>query len=96
MTKATKKSKNQKKFHTRNFKTWSFATINIQSGHEKNDKKTFTLSLKNLPKRILHFAVFKRYGGETMDLRSLTLIQANGTNFTGQDTKRKDKQEPEY
>ena len=28
---------NQKKIRTKNFKNWSFRTINIQSGHEKNE-----------------------------------------------------------
>ena len=38
MVKTTKKSNKPKKFRTKSFKNWSFGTINIQSGHEKNEK----------------------------------------------------------
>jgi len=72
MTKSSKKSKKTKKIN-KNFKTWSFGTINIRSGAEKNDGAKIYSIAKVLAKASMAFCCLQEVRWRNVGSRMVCL-----------------------
>lgn len=68
-----KKSNKSKKFRIKNFKSWSFGTINIQSGHEKNEGAKIYSVAKEVAKANLAFCCLQEVRWRNTGSKIITL-----------------------
>lgn len=81
MVKTTKKSNKPKKFRTKNFKNWSFGTINIQSGHEKNEGAKIYSVAKEIAKANLAFCCLQEVRWRGTGSKIITLDTGESFEF---------------
>ena len=87
--KLQKKSNKPKKFRTKNFKNWSFGTINIQSGHEKNEGGKIYSVAKEIVKANLAFCCLQEVCWRGTGSKIITLDTGKSFEFHWADYKKK-------